>query len=687
MQFERLFQPIKIRNLELKNRIIMPAIHLMYNMDGYANEKFNEFYWRRAQGGAGLVFVGGCRFDEYGGSPGMMSLQADDFIEGYKEFTDGMHKRGAKVGVQLYHAGAYAHQIANDGREALAPSAVFSKFTKEMPKEATREEIKTIISKWAQAAKRARKAGFDTVEISASAGYLICQFLSPKTNLRTDEYGGSWENRTRFAREAVAAVRKAVGDDYPVCMRIAGNDFVPGSNTNEDAVAFAQLMESSGVDMINVTGGWHEAVIPQLTGDVSRGGFAYLASAVKNAVDIPVTVSNRINDPVLAEKLLATGQADLVSLGRTLIADPDWANKAQSGQSETIRRCLACNQGCLAKTFFAMPAECLVNVEAGREFEQRAPMAYEPKKILVVGAGPAGCELAISSAQRGHKVTLWEKTDRIGGQINLAAAVPAKREFNNLIDYHKAMLAKSNIELVLNKTATAEEIKDLDFDAVVIAAGNIPKTINLPENDKITICTAFDILSGEIMAGKNVLIIGGGAVGCECAGYLAREAALSPEQVYFMLSQRSETPEKVLAMLDKCEREITIIDTDKIGGGFEQGTAWPLLKELDRFGVTRYPYAKLLSMDETGAAIEAVRQKTREQRARERETGVAEPEKTINLTVACDTIVLAVGSVPNNELYEALKVQGVNVYNIGDSVQPGKISDAISQAASLAQTM
>ncbi|MFB0921291.1 MAG: NADH:flavin oxidoreductase, partial [Oscillospiraceae bacterium] len=209
MQYHRLFQPIKIRGLELKNRIIMPAIHLMYNMDGFANERFNEFYFRRAEGGAGLIFVGGCRFDEFGGSPGMMSLQTDDFISGYREFTDGMHKRGAKVGVQLYHAGAYAHSIANDGREALAPSAVLSKFTKEMPKEMTKDEMKAVISKWAEAAVRAKKAGFDIVEISASAGYLISQFLSPKTNLRTDEYGGSWENRTRFPLEVVAAVREA----------------------------------------------------------------------------------------------------------------------------------------------------------------------------------------------------------------------------------------------------------------------------------------------------------------------------------------------------------------------------------------------------------------------------------------------------------------------------------------------
>ena len=685
MQYSRLFQPIKIRNLELKNRIIMPAIHLMYNMDGYANARFSEFYWRRAEGGAGLIFVGGCRFDEYGGSPGMMSLQTDDFIEGYKKFTDGMHKRGAKVGVQLYHAGAYAHSIANDGREALAPSAVLSKFTKEMPKEMTKDEMSEIISKWAAAAVRAKKAGFDIVEISASAGYLICQFLSPKTNLRTDEYGGTWENRTRFPLEVVAAIRKAVGDDYPIAIRIAGNDFVPDSNTNSEAVEFAKLMEQAGVDMINVTGGWHETIIPQLTGDLPRSGFTYLAAAVKNAVSIPVAASNRINDPAVAEKVLAIGDADLICLGRPLIADPDWPRKVMSDDCSVIRRCVACNQGCLAKTFFAQPVECIINGYAGREYEMKMYRSKDPKEILVLGAGVAGCEFAIQAALRGHSVTIWEKSDHIGGQILLAAAPHSKREFMNIITYYTAALRKLNIGVVFNKTASAEEIKSACFDVVVTATGNIPKRIPLPGNSSIPVYTAEDILSSKVIAGKNVVIVGGAAVGCECADFLAYEAALSPENIYFMLSQRSEEPDKVLELIDKTQRNITIIDIAKIGTGFEQGTAWPLMKELNRFGVKQYSFAKVLNVTDTSVEIETVEPKTREQKARERETGVVEPEKILNLNIPCDTIVIAAGSAPNNALYEALKADIPEIYNIGDSNEPGKISDAISQAISLAE--
>lgn len=681
--FERLFSPIKIGSLELKNRIVMPAIHLMYNMDGYANEKFNQFYWRRAEGGAGLLVVGGCRFDEYGGSPGMMSLQADDFIPGYKEFTDGVHQRGAKVGVQLYHAGAYAHSIANEGRDALAPSALLSKFTKEMPREMTVEELKTIIEKWAQGAVRAKKAGFDMVEISASAGYLVCQFLSPVTNLRTDEYGGSWENRTRFARELVAAVREAVGEDYPICMRVAGNDFVPGSNTNAEAVEFAKLMEKAGVNMLNVTGGWHETVIPQLTGDVPRAGYTYLAAAIRDAVGIPVAASNRINDPSDAERVLALEEADMISVGRPLIADPDWPLKAAGGEPELIRRCVACNQGCLAKTFFASPVECLVNGFAGREAEEPAGRADSPKSILVAGGGPGGCEFALRAAQAGHKVTLWEKTGVLGGQLHMASGHPAKSDFKCLSQYHRAMLEKLGVEILLNKEATAGEIAGAGFDIVVTAVGNIPSTLEVKAGEGITVCTAYDVFAGRVTPGRNVLVIGGGAVGCECADLLAIQAALSPEQVYFLLSQRAETSEKVLSMLDESRRKITVIDMAKVGTGFEPGTAWPLFKSMDRFGIERYSFAKVLDISGGKAEVEAIKPKTREQKAKERETGQVLPEETLKLSIPCDTIITAVGASPNSALYEELKARGVTVYNIGDSAAVGKVSDAIAAAAEL----
>lgn len=678
MKYERLFTPIRIRNLELKNRIVMPAIHMMYNMDGHANEKFNSFYWRRAEGGVGLVVVGGCRFDEYGGSPGMMSLETDEFISGYREFTDGMHKRGCKVGVQLYHAGAYAHQIANEGRQAIAPSSVFSKFTKEMPRQATVEEIRTVERKCAEAAVRAKNAGFDMVEISGSAGYLICQFLSPKTNLREDEYGGSWENRARFARELVAEVRKAVGD-YPIGMRIAGNDFVPGSNTNSDAVAFAKMMEQAGVDMLNVTGGWHESVIPQITGDVPAAGYAYLAAAVSGAVKIPVAVSNRINDPYVAETLLATGQAEMVSIGRAFIADPDWAKKAEADESDNIRKCLACNQMCLAKTFFAEPAECLINPFAGKEAGIELTPSEKPKNVLVIGGGVAGCETAILAAQRGHKVTVWEKSGRLGGQLAVISKIPAKDEFGKLITYFESELEKLGVEVVLNEAAPAGKIASTGFDSVVIAVGSTPRTLSL-EDCKIPIYTAEQVLNAQVVCGKNVLVVGGGPVGCEAAQYLVREAAVSPEMFAFMLAQRSETEEVIKSLVDKTYRNVAILDSVKIGMGFEQGTAWPLMKDLSRYGVEQYPFGKILSFGEGEVTLEAKETKTREQKAKERETGIIEPEKTITVTMPCDTIVAAIGSVPNTGLFSELKASGMEVFCVGDCSEVGNIAHAMATA-------
>ena len=683
MKYERLFSPIKIGNLELKNRIVIPAIHMMYTMDGHANEKFNNFYWRRAEGGAGLVVVGGCRFDEYGGSPGMMSLETDEFIPGYKEFTDGMHERGCRVGVQLYHAGAYAHQIANEGRQAIAPSAVFSKFTKEMPRQASIEEIHAVQRKCAEAAVRAKKAGFDMVEISGSAGYLICQFLSPRTNLRSDEYGGSWENRTRFARELVAEVRKAVGD-YPVGMRIAGNDFIPDSNTNSDAVAFAKLMEEAGVDMLNVTGGWHESVIPQITGDVPRAGYAYLAAAVNEAVSIPVAASNRINDPFVAETLLATGQAKMVSIGRAFIADPDWAKKAEMGENENIRKCLACNQMCLAKTFFAEPAECLINPFAGKEAEIKLTPAEKPKNVLVVGGGAAGCEAAILSAQRGHRVTIWEKSRSLGGQLNIICRIPSKDEFGSLITYFESELEKLNVKVVLNKTATSSEIKSAGFDSVVIAAGSTPKVLTF-EGCKMPVYTAEQVLTSQVVCGKNILVIGGGPVGCETAQYLVHEAAVSPDVFAFMLTQRSETNEAIGQLVDKSYRNVAILDTVKIGTGFEQGTAWPLMKDLDRYGVSKYPFGRILSFGDNELTLEAKESKTREQKARERQTGIVEPEKVITVTIPCDTIVSAIGSLPNTDLFNELKTSEKEVFCIGDSIEAGNIAHAMETALDTAQ--
>ncbi|MGI6204620.1 MAG: FAD-dependent oxidoreductase [Anaerovoracaceae bacterium] len=675
MKFERLFSPIKIGNLEIKNRVVMPALNTLYVPDGFDNDRFNYFYWRRAEGGVGLIIVGGAVIDDYGATYSMISLADDKFIPGFKKFTDGVHERGAKVGVQLFQAGRYGYSSVNGGNVPIAPSAVYSGYSRETPREMTKEDIRTVIEKGAEAALRAKKAGFDLVEISGSAGYLICQFLSPYTNLRTDEYGGSWANRVRFPKEFFRAVRKAVGEDYPLGIRISGHDLVPGSNTNEDAVRFSKVMEEAGADYINVTGGWHESKVPQITAELPRGGFDFLAAEIRKAVSIPVILSNRVNDPEVAERVLATGAGDMVSLGRPHIADPDWCRKAEAGEEKLIRHCLGCNQGCLARAFFNKPIECLVNGQAGREYRVKdVRPADPPKKILVIGGGPAGCEFAIRSAQQGNEVTLWEKDGRIGGHIEMVARPPHKEEFLTLITYFENMLGHENVKVELGKEATLDEVKKGGFDLVVTAMGRgeAPK-IPLRVTDDTPVCSYDDILLGRVMAGENVVVIGGGTVGCETAEYMACEASVSPEQVYHMMAHRYQTPEEVYRLIDTCRRNITIVDMAKIGQGFEAGTAWPVMKNFKRYGVKQYAFS---SVDSVGGG-----------RAELTVPKIGGKPGSRKITVPCDTVVLAVGARPNDALFNELKAAGIPAENIGDSKQVKNILTGIREACELSEKM
>lgn len=670
MSFQRLFRPLRVNGMDLKNRIVMTAVQSNFTPGGAASPLFCQYYWQRAAGGAGLVVVGGARFDAYGAAGAdFMSLAEDSLIPGWRIFTDGMHQRGAKVAVQLYHAGRYTKERnLPEGEKALAPSAVYAPYTHETAREMTREEIWAVTERWALAAARAQKAGFDAVEIIASAGYLLSQFLSPLTNLRADEYGGSWSGRTRFPREVLSAVRAAVGPDYPVIVRIAGNDFVPGSNTNEEAVAFAELMEQAGADMISVTGGWHETKVPQLPGEVPRAGFAYLAAAVREAVSVPVIACNRINDPWVAEEVLALEQGDCVGMARTLIADPEWPNKVRAGRIREIRPCVACNQGCLAGTFFGKPVHCLVNGLAGWEDRTELEPAQAPKRILVVGGGPAGAEFAIRASQRGHEVALWERRSALGGQLPLAAAPPGKGEFLRLEGYYRHMLAVCGVEVTTGRTATAEDILEQGYDAVVVATGSRPKAVPVPGDGSVEVVTAAQVLSGGAMPGRRVVVVGGGAVGCETAQFLAQRGGLSPEQFWFLSVQRAESPQTLNELLDHTARQVSILEiAPKLGAGFDPGCGWPVMKDLKRLGVAQYPMTRLKEA-RSGAVLAE----------QERDGAVRQ------LELPCDTVVLAVGSAPEDELYRELKGKRENVYLIGDAQTPGRVLDAVRQAVELA---
>ena len=368
--FDLLFNPFTIGKLEVRNRVVMPAFGLLYTSDRKVSQKLLDFYEARSQGGCGLIIVGGVGIDFVGGGPMLLGIDDDSFIPGYEKLAEAVHRHGGKLFLQLFHSGRYQFSMLIK-QKSVAPSAVKSRYTKEEPRELAHDEIIELEKKFADGALRAKKAGADGVELISNAGYLINQFLSPLTNLRTDEYGGSFEKRATFPLNVIARVREQVGPDYPVTMRIGGNDFMPGGNTNVEMSEYARMFTEKGIDAVNVTGGWHETKVPQLPMAVPPGAYTYLALGIKRKINKPVFSSNRLFDPAQAEKVISDGMADAVCIGRGQIADAEWANKAKEGRVDEIRPCVGCMQGCMDRLFTMKPVECLANPCTGYEGERK----------------------------------------------------------------------------------------------------------------------------------------------------------------------------------------------------------------------------------------------------------------------------------------------------------------------------
>ena len=663
MPYPLLTAPLTIRSLTLKNRMVMPALHHAYTRDGACTPRFSSYYWRRAEGGLGLVIVGSCRFDGYGAKINSMSLADDSTVPGWKEFTDGMHRRGCPVCVQLFHAGRYIpRRDVPCGQPALSPSATYTPYTRETAPEMTREQIRQVVRDFAAGAVRAVAAGSDAVEISGSSGYLLCQFLSPLTNRRADEYGGSFENRCRFPLEVIAAVREAVGPDYPLFYRLGADDLVPGSSVLEDAVRFAPLAQAAGIDCFDVTGGWHESRVPQLTGEVPPGGLFFLARSIRRAVTVPVIQCNRINSPRRAELALALGDADLVGLGRASLADPDFARKVTEDRAEEIRPCVACNQGCLANAFFDAPITCHTNPVCGLEHRTPDRPAVRPGRVLVIGGGPAGCEAALRCAQYGHRVTLWEKKDALGGQLRLAARLPGRGEFERLLRFYTDMLPRLGVEVRLGREGVPGEDLSL-FDHVLLAVGGAEDPVSLPvAPGAVPVASAREALSGAVIPGERVVVAGGSFIGCESARFLARQAALGPEELFYLTAYAVRPPEQIGALLHTCRRTITLLEPGKkVGYGYEPGVGWPVLQELDRLGVVRRPLTRITRVGPGGVTA-----------------AVRAPDGTEEeLYIPCDTVVAAAGVRPDTALAAAFRTAGTPVTPIGNARVLGRSIDAI----------
>ncbi|WDP89532.1 MAG: FAD-dependent oxidoreductase [Desulfobacter sp.] len=652
-----LFSPVTINALAIRNRIAYPSLGLLFSYDTKLNDRYYHFFEEIARGGAGIVTVGPVGVDFIGSGFVPLSLAADEATADFSKAASLIRNQGASPWIQLFHAGAYAHPFLINNDTPMAPSAVFSRYSKTTPREMSYDDIKGVQTAFADAAARAKEAGFDGVEIIGSAGYLITQFLSPLKNLRTDEYGGSFENRTRFPREIIEMVRDRVGPDFPIGVRMAGNDFVEGSTTDETTPEIARVYEAAGADILNVTGGWHESPVPQLPMDLPRAGFSFLAMNIKAAVSIPVMASNRISTPDQADKIIRDGQADMVNLGRVLIADPFWPQKAMEGRPEEIRPCVACSQGCTDELFNGRPISCIGNARAGFEAERSIQKAGSPKKVMIAGAGVAGLEAAITAARAGHGVHLYEKTGEIGGQIPIAAAPPHKSELLEYLRYYRAMLKKYKIPVSLNTKVDETLIQKEDPDHLIVAQGARPLMPPIPGIDDPCVRSAWDVLAQDPPLGKRVAVIGGGAVGLETAHFVAAKGCLTPEMLHFLMTYQALSPDRLRQYMFKGTSTVTVFEMlEKAGQDLGKSTKWILMGNLDRHGVKIRTSAKVVSIK--GGKV------------------TFDQEGSVH-TDAFDTVILALGSTSVNTLEKTADELGIPCTVIGDSLKPGKINDAV----------
>ncbi|MBI9075772.1 MAG: FAD-dependent oxidoreductase [Desulfatibacillum sp.] len=654
-----LFEPITINGLEVKNRICLPAMHLNMASDFIPQDRMIAFYAERAKGGAGMIVVGYSTVNELAGNPSCLGAHSDDFIPGLKKLSRAIRENGARASIQLNHSGRYNHSLLLNGQQPVAPSAVASRLTRETPRELEYEEIKQTVKDFASAAARGVEAGFNAVEVLAGTGYLISEFLSKVTNQRTDEYGGSFDNRMRFGVEVARAVKAAVGPDFPLIFRINGNEFMPGGLRRDQLILFARRLVEQGVDGLCVNVGWHEARVPQILAEVPRGAFAYLARGIKESVDVPVIASHRINDPETARDMLSDSMCDMVAMGRALIADPYLPEKARTGKGRDIVHCVACAQGCFDKVATLAPVECLCNPLAGYEQTRCLKNTATPKKIMVVGGGPAGLSAAAAAAQRGHKVSLYEQSHVLGGQLLLAGAPPGRDEFVELAQDLTRQAEIHGVDIHLGASVDAALIEKESPDEVIVATGAIPLALPLEGADLPHVVQAWDILAGKARTGRRVVIIGGGAVGIETALFLAEKGTVSPEVLKFLLVHQAEPVEDLFDLATKGSKHVVVIEMeDAVGRDFGKSTRWAMMADVKTAGIQLRTQTKAMAITENGLRVES-------------------PEGTKD--IAADTVVLAAGSKCYNPLGSYLKEKGIPCKVVGDARAIGRAMEAIHQ--------
>jgi 2,4-dienoyl-CoA reductase (NADPH2) len=668
VSYPLLFSPLDLGFTRLKNRAIMGSMHTGLEEAEDGVRRMAAYYSERARGGVGMIITGGMSPNAEGG----MGVHRDLSASQHRIVTDAVHAAApdVKICLQILHMGSLAHTP-----ECVAPSAIKSRIGAFTPRELDEAGIEKQLNDFASCALLAQQAGYDGVEIIGSAGYLLSTFLIERTNQRTDKWGGSFENRMRFPVEVVRRVRAAVGSNFIVIFRVPAMDMLEDGMSRDEVVQLAKAVEAAGVNIVSTHFCWHEAPVPTIATMVPRAAFTQVTGKLRQSLSVPLIASNRINMPDVAEAVLARGEADLISMARPMLADPEIILKAQQGREDEINTCIACNQACLDHAFGGSQVSCLVNPRACHETELNYLPSKTPKNLAVIGAGPSGLAFATVAAQRGHKVTLFEASNEIGGQFNLAKRIPGKEEFHETLRYFRKMIDVHGVDLRLNTPVSAESIKAMAFDEVIVATGIEPRIPALDGIDHPKVVGYIDAILGRRPIGKRVAIMGAGGIGFDVAEMISHTGTSAALDVQIFAREWgidfSGHPRGGVAGMQPqvaaAERTIYLMQrkTDKVGNNLARTTGWTHRLTLARRGVKMINGVEYVKIDDAGLHVRVH----------------GEPK-----VFDVDTVIVCAGQLPRRDLYEQLQAQDVRASVIGGAFEAGELDAkrAINQASRLA---
>lgn len=668
--YPHLLAPLDLGFTTLKNRVLMGSMHVGLEEAPQGYERMAAFYAERARGEVGLIVTGGIAPNDAGVTfAGGSKLDSIAEAEKHKIITQAVHDAGGKIAMQILHTGRYSYQA-----DPVAPSAIQAPINPSKPKELSSAEVWQTVSDFVNCAQMAQYAGYDGVEIMGSEGYLINEFIAARTNHRNDEWGGSYEQRIRFPIEIVKRTREAVGENFIIIYRLSMLDLVEGGSTLDEVVYLAKEIEKAGATIINTGIGWHEARIPTIATKVPRAAFTWVTEKLKGEVKLPLITSNRINTPEMAEYVLSSGQADMISMARPMLADAEFVLKAREGRSDEINTCIACNQACLDHIFSMKIASCLVNPRACHETELIFKESGSPKQIAVIGAGPAGLSFAIYAASRGHQVKIFESSNQIGGQFNIAKTIPGKEEFYETIRYFQRQIElQPNIQLHLNHLATYEELSQANFDDIVIATGVTPRHLEIEGANHPKALSYLEVLKERLPVGKRVAIIGAGGIGFDTAEYLTHEgesASLNPEKFYDewgIDTAYHHTGGLKQPKIEPSLREVYLLQRKQkaVGANLGKTTGW-----IHRTGL-KHKHVQMMS----GVNYE---------RIDDQGLHITVDGKPMLLEV--NNVIICAGQESYTAMFEQLQADGKRVHLIGGAREAGELDAkrAIRQGAELA---